>query len=113
MPRYDYECQKCGTRFEVVQSMNDAKLEDCPENSCDGRVKRLLGTGAGLIFKGSGFYQTDYRSPSYQEGAKAEKAGAKAESGAATGGGPPQAEAAKPAAAAPAAASTAPAKSAE
>ncbi len=72
MPNYDYECQKCGKRFEVFQSMNDAKLTDCPEAECDGPVKRLLGTGGGIIFKGSGFYQTDYRSSSYQAGAKAE-----------------------------------------
>lgn len=52
--------------------MNDAKLTDCPEASCDGQVKRLLGTGGGIIFKGSGFYQTDYRSNSYKQGAKAE-----------------------------------------
>ncbi len=52
--------------------MNDAKLTDCPEEACDGAVKRLLGTGAGLIFKGAGFYQTDYRSESYQAGAKTE-----------------------------------------
>lgn len=92
--------------------MNDAKLEDCPEDSCDGRVKRLLGTGAGVIFKGSGFYQTDYRSPSYQEAAKAEQAGAKSEGGAAKSDSPAKAEAAKPATA-PAAAGTAPAKAAE
>ncbi len=72
MPNYDYECQKCGKRFEVFQSMNDAKLTDCPDSTCDGTVKRLLGTGGGIIFKGSGFYQTDYRSSSYQAGAKAE-----------------------------------------
>lgn len=72
MPNYDYECQKCGTRFEVFQSMNDPKLTDCREASCDGQVRRLLGTGGGIIFKGSGFYQTDYRSSSYQAGAKAE-----------------------------------------
>ena len=59
--------------------MNDAKLTDCPEQSCDGEVKRLLGTGGGIIFKGSGFYETDYRSKSYKDGAKAEKeAGKKA-----------------------------------
>ncbi len=52
--------------------MNDAKLTDCPLAECDGTVKRLLGTGGGIIFKGSGFYQTDYRSTSYQAGAKAE-----------------------------------------
>lgn len=72
MPNYDYQCEKCGHRFEVFQSMKDAKLEDCPQDDCDGKVKRLLGTGAGLIFKGGGFYQTDYRSASYQAGAKAD-----------------------------------------
>ena len=74
MPNYDYECQKCGNRFEVFQSMNDAKLTDCPQPDCDGQVKRLLGTGGGIIFKGSGFYQTDYRSSSYQAAAKADSA---------------------------------------
>jgi putative FmdB family regulatory protein len=77
MPNYDYECQKCGSRFEVFQSMNDAKLTDCRDTSCGGAVRRLLGTGGGIIFKGSGFYQTDYRSPSYQAAAKEEKGGAK------------------------------------
>lgn len=83
MPTYDYECQKCGNRFEVFQSMNDPKLTDCPAETCDGAVKRLLGMGAGLLFKGGGFYQTDYRSASYQAGAKAESgapAAAKTES---------------------------------
>lgn len=83
MPNYDYECGKCGKRFEVFQSMNDAKLTDCPEESCDGSVKRLLGTGGGIIFKGSGFYQTDYRSSSYQEGAKKESGATKSETPAA------------------------------
>ncbi len=92
MPNYDYECQKCGNRFEVFQSMNDAKLTDCPAEDCDGAVKRLLGTGGGIIFKGAGFYQTDYRSSSYQAGAKAEGGSAKSE-----------APAAAPAASAPAA----------
>ena len=72
MPNYDYQCQSCGNTFEVFQSMNDPKLQTCPDPACGGPVKRLLGTGAGLIFKGSGFYQTDYRSSSYQAGAKAE-----------------------------------------
>ncbi len=54
--------------------MNDAKLTDCPQPGCDGQVKRLLGTGGGIIFKGAGFYQTDYRSSSYQAGAKADGA---------------------------------------
>ncbi len=72
MPNYDYECEKCAKRFEVFQSMKDPKLTDCPEASCDGTVKRLLGTGGGILFKGAGFYQTDYRSSSYQAGAKAD-----------------------------------------
>ncbi|BCX50146.1 FmdB family transcriptional regulator [Haloferula helveola] len=70
MPNYDYVCEKCGHRFEVFQSMNDPKLTDCPAEGCDGSVRRLLGTGAGLIFKGGGFYQTDYRSESYKSGQK-------------------------------------------
>jgi len=77
MPNYDYECQKCEKRFEVFQSMSDAKLTDCPDESCDGSVKRLLGTGGGIIFKGSGFYQTDYRSSSYKAGEKADKPASK------------------------------------
>lgn len=83
MPNYDYECQKCGNRFEVFQSMNDPKLKDCLEDACGGQVKRLLGTGGGIIFKGAGFYETDYRSSSYKEGAKADnKPAAKVESAA-------------------------------
>jgi putative FmdB family regulatory protein len=68
MPTYEYECQKCGHQFEVFQSIKDAPKKTCPE--CRGRVKRLLGTGAGLLFKGSGFYITDYRKSSYKESAK-------------------------------------------
>ena len=70
MPNYDYKCEKCDQVFEIFQSMNDPKLTDCPREDCDGQVKRLLGTGAGIIFKGSGFYQTDYRSDSYKAGEK-------------------------------------------
>ncbi len=80
MPNYDYECQKCGCRFEVFQSMNDAKLVNCRDESCGGSVKRLLGTGGGIIFKGAGFYQTDYRSSSYQAAAKADGRSGKSES---------------------------------
>ncbi len=83
MPNYDYQCQKCGNRFEVFQSMNDAKLTDCPEAGCGGQVKRLLGTGGGILFKGTGFYQTDYRSSSYHAGAKAETPSPKKETPAA------------------------------
>ncbi|HXI85086.1 MAG TPA: FmdB family zinc ribbon protein [Verrucomicrobiae bacterium] len=68
MPTYEYECQKCGHHYELYQSIKDGPKRTCPK--CHGRVKRLLGTGAGLIFKGSGFYITDYRKPSYAESAK-------------------------------------------
>ncbi len=71
MPTYEYECSKCGHQFEQFQSMRDAPLKTCPK--CKGKVKRLVGRGAGLIFKGSGFYQTDYRSSSYTSGASADK----------------------------------------
>jgi len=59
--------------------MNDPKLTTCPKEDCGGQVKRLLGTGGGIIFKGAGFYQTDYRSSSYQAGAKAENSSEKKE----------------------------------
>lgn len=68
MPRYDYRCTDCGHEFEATQSMKDDPLSICPE--CDGALKRLIGAGAGIIFKGSGFYCTDYRSDSYQKDAK-------------------------------------------
>ena len=71
MPTYDYKCQDCGYDFEKFQSINARKLTKCPR--CGGRVKRLIGTGAGIIFKGSGFYETDYRSKSYRDGKKREK----------------------------------------
>jgi len=58
MPTYDYECEKCGI-FEIFQSIKDDALKECP--TCGGPVKRLIGTGAGLIFKGSGFYETDFK----------------------------------------------------
>jgi putative FmdB family regulatory protein len=70
MPTYDYECQSCGHHFEARQSMKDPHLTDCPQESCAGPVKRKIGVGAGFIFKGSGFYITDYRSDSYKAAAK-------------------------------------------
>jgi putative FmdB family regulatory protein len=70
MPTYEYECAKCGHAFERFQSMTDAPLKRCPK--CRGKLRRLLGTGAGILFKGSGFYQTDYRSKSYKESASKE-----------------------------------------
>ena len=71
MPTYEYECTKCDHRFEVFQSMKDEPLKRCPKCRC--KIRRALGTGAGIIFKGSGFYQTDYRSKDYHEAAKKEK----------------------------------------
>src|SRR5881409_761471 len=82
MPTYEYSCQKCGQNFEAFQSMRDEPFRECPKNLCrlpkwgHGKVKRLPGTGAGLIFKGSGFYITDYRSDSYKEAAKKESGAA-------------------------------------
>jgi putative FmdB family regulatory protein len=87
MPTYDYSCQKCGQTFEAFQSMRDEAFRECPKELCrlpkwgHGKVKRLLGTGAGLIFKGSGFYSTDYRSESYKAGAKKESAPKASEGG--------------------------------
>ncbi len=71
MPTYDYYCETCGHEMEAFHSMSAEPLKDCP--AC-GRpdLKRRIGTGAGLLFKGSGFYQTDYRSDSYKKGAKAD-----------------------------------------
>jgi putative FmdB family regulatory protein len=78
MPTYEYHCEKCDQNFDAFQSMKDQAFEVCPKELCrrkrwgKGQVKRLLGTGAGLLFKGSGFYATDYRSSGYKESAKKE-----------------------------------------
>jgi len=71
MPTYDYRCQDCGHEFELIQKMTEAALKQCPR--CPGVVKRLIGAGAGLLFKGSGFYITDYRSEGYKRAATADK----------------------------------------
>src|SRR5438046_9337029 len=87
MPTYEYSCQKCGQTFDAFQSMRDEPFRECPKELCrlpkwgHGKVKRLLGTGAGLMFKGSGFYTTDYRSDSYKEAAKKEPPSKPAEAG--------------------------------
>lgn len=67
MPTYEYECEKCGHKFELFQSMKDEPIDKCPE--CKGPVVRLMGTGAGIIFKGTGFYETDYKKKSAGPGA--------------------------------------------
>ncbi len=59
MPTYEYKCLECGYRFDAFQKMTDPHLETCPK--CGGKVKRVIGSGAGIIFKGSGFYETDYK----------------------------------------------------
>jgi putative FmdB family regulatory protein len=75
MPTYDYECDACKHSFEEFQSMSDELLKKCPVCK-KKKLRRLIGTGAAIIFKGSGFYQTDYRSESYKSAAKADdKAG--------------------------------------
>ena len=70
MPTYEYECEKCEHRFEVFQSMRDPPRKRCPK--CRGKVRRLMSGGAGMIFKGTGFYATDYRSQSYKDQKKKE-----------------------------------------
>ncbi len=78
MPTYDYECDGCGHKFELFQSIKDEPIRKCPE--CKKlKLRRLFGTGAALMFKGSGFYTTDYRSDSYKKAAQADSS-AKSES---------------------------------
>lgn len=72
MPTYDYKCKACGRAFEIFQSMTESPKRKCP--SCGkSALERLIGTGAAVLFKGSGFYQTDYRSESYRKAAEADK----------------------------------------
>jgi putative FmdB family regulatory protein len=71
MPTYDYECDACGHRFELYQSISADPDRKCP--ACKKlKLRRLIGTGAAVVFKGSGFYQTDYRSDSYKKSAAAD-----------------------------------------
>jgi putative FmdB family regulatory protein len=83
MPTYEYVCSKCGHEFEKFQSMSDKALTVCPEDRCAqkkwgrGKVSKKISAGAGLIFKGSGFYITDYRSDKYKEAAKKDSAASK------------------------------------
>ena len=71
MPTYEYECRKCGHRFELFHGIKDDSPKRCPR--CKGRAVRVPSAGAGILFKGSGFYITDYRSPDYHKKAKEEK----------------------------------------
>jgi len=73
MPTYEYVCNACGNRFEKFQSMTSAPVRQCPKCK-KNKARRLISAGAGLIFKGSGFYITDYRSEGYKEKAKADTA---------------------------------------
>lgn len=80
MPTYEYVCEKCGHQFEQFQSISAKPLQTCPESACaqkrwgKGKVRRAISGGAGLLFKGSGFYITDYRSEKYKEAAKKDSA---------------------------------------
>jgi len=85
MPTYDYVCDGCGHAFELFQSMTDSVKKTCPK--CHKKkLRRLIGAGGAIVFKGSGFYKTDYRSDSYKKGAAADSAGS-AGSGGSGGGG--------------------------
>jgi putative FmdB family regulatory protein len=84
MPTYEYVCSKCKHHFEKIQRMSDKTLTVCPRELCPrkpwgkGKIKRQMSAGAGLIFKGSGFYITDYRSEGYKEAAKKDSTAASA-----------------------------------
>jgi len=92
MPTYEYVCKKCGAHLDIFHSMKDAALKICPKDKCPkkvwgkGKIEKQMGTGAGFLFKGSGFYITDYRSAGYKKAAKeagggGEKSGAGEKSG--------------------------------
>lgn len=93
MPTYEYICEKCGHEFEQVQSISDPPLKVCPKEVCvqkrwgKGKVRRAISGGAGLLFKGSGFYITDYRSESYKQAARKETASAGGDSKSGSGSG--------------------------
>ena len=74
MPTYDYVCDGCGHAFELFQSMSDQVKKTCPKCS-KKKLRRLIGAGGAIVFKGSGFYKTDYRSESYKKGAAADSGG--------------------------------------
>lgn len=86
MPTYDYRCKKCNHNWELFQPITASPVRKCPECGKPS-ARRVIGPGAGIIFKGSGFYQTDYRSESYKKGAEAAKKSEEKASGKSDGGG--------------------------
>lgn len=92
MPTYQYICEKCDHEFDHFQSIKDDAIKICPQEKCGmkkwgkGKVRRAIGAGAGLIFKGSGFYITDYRSENYKAAAKKESSGGEKKSESKSGG---------------------------
>jgi putative FmdB family regulatory protein len=102
MPTYEYSCEKCGSEFETVQSISAGPLRVCPKELCArkpwgrGRVKRRISSGGGLLFKGSGFYVTDYRSEGYKQSAKKDTTPAKTAGDAGKPAAKPEPKAAKP-----------------
>lgn len=80
MPNYDYQCDACGHEWEMFQRMVEDAIKKCPECK-KKKARRLFGTGAAIMFKGSGFYETDYRSDSYKKAAKADQESSKSDSG--------------------------------
>ena len=80
MPTYDYVCDGCGHAFELFQSMTENAKKTCPKCK-KKKLRRLIGAGGAIVFKGSGFYKTDYRSESYKKGAAADSGGGKSDSG--------------------------------
>ncbi len=80
MPNYDYQCDACGHEWEMFQRMIEDAIKQCPECK-KKKARRLFGTGAAVMFKGSGFYETDYRSDSYKKAAKADKEKSQSNSG--------------------------------
>ncbi len=86
MPTYDYVCDGCGHAFELFQSMSDGVKKTCPECG-KKKLRRLIGAGGAIVFKGSGFYKTDYRSDSYKKGAEADKSASGSSGASAPSGG--------------------------
>ncbi len=86
MPTYDYVCDGCGHAFELFQSMSDGLKKTCPECG-KKKLRRLIGAGGAIVFKGSGFYKTDYRSDSYKKGAEADKSASGSSGASAPSGG--------------------------